>query len=217
MGDLDFSMMRAAMVSNQLRTNNVGDPRIIATMETVARERFVPVDRAALAYVDVPIPLGNDRALNAPLATARLITESRVKLGEKILLVGSATGYAAALLAQLGAIVTALEVDDALIATAKAALGKTVGITLVSGPLNAGWRKGAPYDVIIVDGAIDMVPDAFAAQLAPGGRIVTGLVDKGVTRLAAGCKAGQGVGLVSFADIEAVRLPGFAAPASFSF
>ena len=122
MGDLDFSMMRAAMVSNQLRTNNVGDPRIIAAMETVARERFVPVDRAALAYVDVPIPLGNGRALNAPLATARLITESGVKPGEKVLLVGSATGYAAALLAQLGAIVTALEVDDALIATAKASL-----------------------------------------------------------------------------------------------
>lgn len=209
--------MRAAMVSNQLRTNNVSDPRITAAMQAVARERFVPADRAALAYIDVPVPLGNGRALNAPLVTARLITESGVKAGEEVLLVGAATGYAAALLAELGAIVTALETDDALITAARATLGKTAGINLVCGPLNAGWRKGAPYDVIIVDGAIDVVPDAFAAQLATGGRILTGLVDKGVTRLASGRKAGQSVGLVPFADMEAVRLPGFAAAPVFSF
>lgn len=209
MTELDFSAMRAAMVSNQLRTNNVSDPRIVAAMQAIARERFVPAQRAALAYVDVPIPIGNGRALNAPLATARLITESGVRAGEKVLLVGAATGYAAALLAELGARVTALEADDALMATAKAALGKTDGITLVSGPLAAGWRKGAPYDVIIIDGAVEAVPDALAVQLAAGGRILTGLVDRSVTRLAAGRKTGQGVGLLAFADIEAVRLPGF--------
>ena len=209
--------MRAAMVSSQLRTNNVSDPRIVSAMEAVARENFVPAERASLAYVDVPIPLGNSRFLNAPLATARLITESGVKVGEKVLLVGAATGYAAAVLAELGAVVTALESDALLLANAKKALGKTTDINLVSGPLNAGWRKGAPYDVIIVDGAIEAVPAAFAAQLAAGGRFLTGLVDNGVTRLASGRKTGQGIGLVAFADIETVRLPGFAAPVSFSF
>jgi len=206
------------MVSSQLRTNNVSDPRIVAVMNAVAREDFVPSDRAALAYVDVPIPLAGGRALNAPLATARLIAESRVKPGERVLLVGAATGYAAALLAALGAQVTALEVDEALAATARALIGKVAGITLVSGPLDAGWRKRAPYDVILIDGAIEALPAALAAQLAADGRLLTGLVDNGVTRLARGHKAGQeGVGLVSFADLEIVRLPGFSIPSGFSF
>ena len=83
--------------------------------------------------------------------------------------------------------------------------------------MEAGWRKNAPYDVILIDGAVEGIPTAIAAQLADGGRLLTGLVDKGVTRLALGRKSGTGVGLVSFADLEAVRLPGFAPPASFSF
>lgn len=205
------------MVSSQLRTNNVSDPRIVAALEAVARERFVPAERAALAYIDVPIPLAEGRALNAPLATARLIAESGVKPGEKVLLVGAATGYAAALLAELGASVTALEVDEALAATARTLLGKVSGVKLVTGPLEAGWRKGAPYDVILIDGAIEALPANFAAQLAVDGRLLTGLVDNGMTRLALGRKAGQGVGLVPFADLEAVRLPGFSAPSGFSF
>lgn len=209
--------MRAAMVSNQLRTNNVSEPRIVAALEAIAREDFVPAERASLAYVDVPVPLGNGRFLNAPLATARLIAESGVKAGEKVLLVGAATGYAAALLAKLGAEITALEVDQALIGIARKALGRVSGVNLVSGPLNAGWRKGAPYDVIIIDGAIEALPETFAAQLTAAGRILTGLVDNGLTRLASGRKAGKGVGLVPFTDIEAVRLPGFAQPAGFSF
>jgi protein-L-isoaspartate(D-aspartate) O-methyltransferase len=215
--ELDFSAMRAAMVSSQLRTNNVSDPRIVAAMEAVARERFVPAERAALAYIDVPVPLADGRALNAPLVTARLIAESGIKPGEKVLLVGAATGYAAALLAELGASVTALEVDEALTATARTLLGKASGVRLVTGPLEAGWRKGAPYDVILIDGAIEALPEVFAAQLSAGGRLLTGLVDKGVTRLALGRKAGSGVRLVSFADLEAVPLPGFFAPPRFSF
>jgi len=210
--ELDFSAMRAAMVSNQLRTNKVSDPRIVAAMKAVARERFVPAERAALAYIDVPIPLANGRALNSPLVTARLIAEAGIEPGEKVLLIGAATGYAAALLAELGAKVTALEVDVSL-----TAIGKSVGISSVTGPLEAGWRKNAPYDVILIDGAVEGIPTAIAAQLADGGRLLTGLVDKGVTRLALGRKSGTGVGLVSFADLEAVRLPGFAPPASFSF
>jgi protein-L-isoaspartate(D-aspartate) O-methyltransferase len=215
--ELDFTAMRAAMVSSQLRTNNVSDPRIVAAMEAVARERFVPAERAALAYIDVPIPLSDGRALNAPLVTARLIAESGIRAGEKVLLVAAATGYAAALLAELGAKVTALEVDEALAAAARAALGKLPGVAQVTGPLEAGWRKGAPYDVILIDGAIEVVPAAIAAQLAVDGRLLTGLVDNGVTRLALGRKAGQSVGLVPFADLETVRLPGFAAPSGFSF
>lgn len=212
MSELDFSAMRAAMVSNQLRTNNVTDARVVAAMKAVARENFVPAERAALAYVDVPIPLGHGRGLNSPLVTARLISEAGIEQGEKILLIGAATGYAAALLNELDAQVIALEVDENL-----AAIGKAAGIRYVMGPLEAGWRKGAPYDVILIDGAVETIPAAIEAQLANGGRLLTGLVDKGVTRLALGRKSGQSVGLVSFADLEAVSLPGFTLPKSFSF
>jgi len=210
--ELDFSAMRAAMVSNQLRTNKVNDPRVVTAMKVVARERFVSAERAALAYVDVPIPLGHGRALNSPLVTARLIAESAIEPGEKVLLIGAATGYAAALLQELGANVTALEVDESL-----AAIGKAAGLRYVVGPLEAGWRKGAPYDVVLIDGAVSAVPTAISAQLADGGRLLAGLIDRGVTRLALGRKSGQGVSLVAFADLEAVELPGFSSPESFSF
>ncbi len=212
MSELDFSAMRAAMVSNQLRTNKVNDPRVVTAMKVVARERFVSAERAALAYVDVPIPLGHGRALNSPLLTARLIAESAIEPGEKVLLIGAATGYAAALLQELGANVTALEVDESL-----AAIGKAAGLRYVVGPLEAGWRKGAPYDVVLIDGAVSAVPTAISAQLADGGRLLAGLIDRGVTRLALGRKSGQGVSLVAFADLEAVELPGFSSPESFSF
>ncbi len=107
---------------------------------------------------------------------------------------------------------TALEVDESL-----AAIGKAAGLRYVVGPLEAGWRKGAPYDVVLIDGAVSAVPTAISAQLADGGRLLAGLIDRGVTRLALGRKSGQGVSLVAFADLEAVELPGFSSPESFSF
>lgn len=217
MSELDFSAMRAAMVSNQLRTNNVSEPRMLAVLEAVAREKFVPAERASLAYIDLPVPLSNGRSLNAPLITARLIVEAGIRAGDKVLLVGAATGYATALLAKLGATVVALEEDQALLTQAKANLAGVAGVSLVSGPLAAGWRKEAPYDAIVIDGAVEHVPDALAAQLSDVGRLVTGLVDSGVTRLAFGRKAGAGVGLVPFVEMETVPLPGFSKPKSFSF
>jgi protein-L-isoaspartate(D-aspartate) O-methyltransferase len=204
--------MRVAMVSNQLRTNNVNDPRVIAAMEAVPREQFVPDDRRALAYVDVPIPLGNGRALNSPLATGRLITEAEIRAGEKVLLIGAATGYAAAVLSQLGAKVTGLEEDASLLASTE-----SPGVAWVCGPLSAGWKKSGPYDVIIADGSIEILPDALRDQLADGGRFVGGMIDDGVSRLVAGRRAGKSLSLVPFAEIETVRLPGFEKPQVFNF
>ncbi len=217
MSNQDFSAMRAAMVSNQLRTNSVSDPRVVAAVEAVAREKFVPTERAALAYVDIPVPLGNGRSLNAPLVTARLITEARLKAGGRVLVIGSATGYAAALIAELIGAVTALEEDAGLFAHAKAAIGADARVTLVQGALNAGWAEGGPYDAIIIDGAVEHVPDAIWAQLVEGGVLATGLVEQGLTRLALGNAAGKGHGLMSFADAETAVLPGFATPRGFSF
>jgi protein-L-isoaspartate(D-aspartate) O-methyltransferase len=215
--DLDFSAMRAAMVSNQLRTNAVSNPLVVAAVEAVAREKFVPADRLALAYVDIPVPLGGGRSLNAPLVTARLITEAGLKKGDRVLLVGAATGYAAALIAELVGSVTALEEDAALFEKARLNLGGDDRVTLAKGPLNAGWAAGGPYDAVIIDGAVEAVSDALWAQLVAGGVLATGVVDQSVTRLAIGRAAGNGHGLFAFADAETTILPGFAKPRGCSF
>lgn len=209
---------RHAMIVSQLRPNAVTDVRLIAAMASIPRENFLPPSVGALAYRDRPLPLDGGRELNAPLATARLINEAAILPGQRVLLVGAAGGYAAALIAALGAHVVAVENDSVMIGTARAALGDTVGVTLVEGTLAEGHAADAPYDAIVIDGAVETLPDALVDQVRVGGRIVGGLVDRGnVTRLAAGTRTAGGFSLVPFADIESVILPGFARPRSFSF
>jgi len=214
MTQANYQILRETMVSNQLRTVAVSDPAVVAAMKAVPREAFVPAERVSLAYTDAALPLGGGRALNPPMATGRLLTALDARPGERALVVGAATGYAAALLAEMGLTVTALEEDAALADMARSALK---GVTVVSGPLAEGWAKGAPYDVILVDGAIEHVPDTLKAQLAEGGRMAAGLVERGVTRLAAGRKAGDALVLADFADVDTVVLPGFALPRTFVF
>jgi len=211
-----FEPMRRAMVASQLRTTGVNDPRVVAAMGEVARERFVPEDRRALAYADALVPLGGGRALNPPMALGLLLTEARLTGRERALVVGAGTGYSAALLARLAASVVALEEDADLAAFAGKALAGS-GVEVVKGPLARGWPKGAPYDFILIDGAVEHVPQALADQVADGGRIALGLVDQGVTRLAIGRVAQGAFGATVFADAEAAILPGFEKPRGFSF
>ena len=210
MTEQNFSSMRAAMVESQLRTSDVDDPRVIAAMARVPREDFVPAERRAMAYVDRSIPLAGGRALNPPLATGRLLKEAQVEQGDRVLLIGAATGYSAALLSALGAKVTAVEVEEGPQLTAE-------NVVIVRGPLAAGAPDGAPYDILFIDGAVEQVPAALIAQLADGARVVTGLVERGVTRLCSGRVVSGVLGLVSLTDLEMVVLPGFAAPERFVF
>ena len=210
MSEQTYSSMRTAMVESQLRTSDVDDQRVIAVMARVPREEFVPAERRAMTYIDRPIPLSGGRALNAPLVVGRLLKEARVEAGVKVLLIGAATGYSAALLAELGAQVTAVEEEGG-------ADIAVPGVTLVRGPLAAGAPDGAPYDVLFIDGAVEDVPTALVQQLADGARVVTGLVDRGVTRLCAGRVIGGALGLNSLTDIEMVALPGFGAVKAFTF
>lgn len=213
----DYAAMRQAMVASQLRTTAVTDPRVVATMAEVPRERFVPAGSAALAYRDTAIDLGEGRAMNTPLATARLLVEARLRADDRVLLIGAATGYAAAVLALLVKEVVAVESLPALAVHARDALANLGNVTLVEGPLEAGHPAGAPYDVLVIDGAIEQLPATLASQVADGGRIVSGLVERGVFRLAAGAHRGAATALAPFADIDSVRLPGFAQPRSFTF
>ena len=210
MTEQNFSSMRAAMVESQLRTSDVDDPRVIAAMARVPREDFVPAERRAMAYVDRSIPLAGGRALNPPLATGRLLKEAQVEQGDRVLLIGAATGYSAALLSALGAKVTAVAVEEGPQLTAE-------NVVIVRGPLAAGAPDGAPYDILFIDGAVEQVPAALIAQLADGARVVTGLVERGVTRLCSGRVVSGVLGLVSLTDLEMVVLPGFAAPERFVF
>jgi protein-L-isoaspartate(D-aspartate) O-methyltransferase len=213
----NFEAMRKAMVASQLRTTAVSDARVVAVMQTVARETFVPAERRALAYIDVSIPVGGGRALSAPMVVGRLLNEAQIETTDHVLVIGSGTGYVAALVCSLAKTVVALESDAALGGEAKAALDGVSNVTCVAGPLNEGWADAAPYDVIIIDGAVELVHDSIVAQLKTGGRLVTGLIDHGVTRLALGRRAGSGFGMTSYADADVPVLPGFAKPKAFVF
>lgn len=210
MTEQNYSSMRTAMVESQLRTSDVDDQRVIAAMAKVPREAYVPAERRSMAYVDRPIPLAGGRALNPPLVTGRLLTEAQIAPGDKVLLIGAATGYAAALLVDMGAVVTAVEEEGVLEIAVP-------GITVVRGALNAGAADGAPYDVLFIDGAVEEVPATLVQQLAEDARVVTGVADRSVTRLSSGRVVAGALGLNSLVDIEMVVLPGFGAPKAFVF
>lgn len=216
MTDLDFEHMRRAMVASQLRTTAVNDPRVVSAMGQIPRERFVPAENAAIAYIDRAIPLGQGRALNPPMTTGRLLTEAHPQAADKALVIGAATGYAAALLAELVASVVSLEEDAGLLEAAHKA-PVPANVTIVEGPLAAGWKKKAPYDLILIDGAVEYVPQPIIDQLADGGRLAAAVLDRGVSRLSIGRRSGKGFGLVAFADADAAPLPGFSRPKGFSF
>ena len=212
-----FRAMREAMVTSQLRTTAVSDNRVVAAMARVPRERFVPAERRDTAYTDRAVLLARGRMLNTPMATGKLLTEAYLRRTDRALLIGAATGYAAAVLAALVAEVVAVEFDPGLAEQARAALAETPAVTVVEGQLAAGHPAGAPYDVVVIDGAVREVPQSLIDQLAIAGRLVTGLDDKGVTRLASGVRSARGFGLQHFADAECVSLPGFARARTFQF
>lgn len=212
MTEHNYDSLRKAMVDSQLRTTAVNDPRVVAALAAVPRERFVPADAAHLAYVDRDVPLAPGRALPAAMVLGRLLTEARTRPEDRALVIGSGSGYAAAVLAQLVASVVALEEDEAI------ARGETpANVTQVTGALTEGWAAGAPYDLILFDGAVEQIPAAIVAQLVEGGRIAAAIVSNGVVRLSIGRKGGAGFGLTSIVEASCPTLPGFAKPAGFRF
>lgn len=203
---------RRAMIDSQLRVSGINDPRVLAAFAATAREDYVSADQRSIAYVDRALPLGEGRMLTAPLGQARLVTEAMPKDIDKTLLIGGGTGYLAAVLAPLVASLDVVEDDTRL----SGLPGMKAGSWHAS-PLAEGWPGGAPYDLIVIDGAVEQLPAGFAAQLAENGRIVTGTLDNGVTRIAVGRRSGDDVALVPVADIAMPVLTAFAAPKGWSF
>jgi protein-L-isoaspartate(D-aspartate) O-methyltransferase len=208
----DYAAARAAMVDSQLRPEGVNYPPVAEAMAAVKREDFVADEARDLAYIDRTVSIGGGRLMSPPVVLGKLLTEMAPVAGERALVVGSGTGYSAAVLKEMGLRVTALECSPSL-----AARARELGIETVEGPLEEGWAKDAPYAMILIDGAIEHIPEAIIAQLADHGRLGTALIDRGVSRLAVGRKAGGGFGLHTLADSGAAALPGFSRPRVFTF
>lgn len=212
---MDYQAARRAMVDSQLRPQAVTDPNVVAAMASVARERFVPDSALGFAYFDRALPLGNGRAMCPPATLGRMLVELAVQPGERGLVVGAGTGYSAAVLNEMGAEVVALESDAALVAILQQQAAADV--TVVTGDLTAGALGQEPFDFILVDGAVETIPEALVAQLKVGGRLAGALIERGIQRLVIGRRAESGFGTKSIADAAAPVLPGFARPPAFTF
>lgn len=217
---MDFAEARRLMVDGQLRPNRVEDPRIVAAMRDLPRERFVPPAMVHRAYADADIPLPGGRALLKPLVLARLVQLAGLRRGERALVLAAGTGFGAALMAAIGAGVTAVEADPALAAIARAALAATVppgAVTLIQAAPGAGHAAGAPYDVIMIEGGVHAVPRAIQEQLTEGGRLVTvGLAGGPPGRALLVRRAGGAFTETIEFDAHAPALPGFAPAPAFA-
>lgn len=215
-----FDEMRQTMIDCQLRTTGVSDTRVIEAFAAVPRERFVPADRAMLAYLDEDLAVAPGRYLMEPMAFGQLLMGAGFRAHERVLIIGAGTGYSAAVIARLVRDVVAVEQEPALAIAARANLADmgVDNVQLVEGPLVGGWPEGGPYDVLFFDGAVASVPEALLAQLKDGGRVVGVIVDEGgVQRGSAGVYASGSFGQAEFTDISVKRLPGFDRPKAFTF
>ncbi len=182
---------RRAMIDSQLRVSGINDPAILAAFAATPREDFVPAALRANAYIDRALPLAGGHMLSAPLVQGRMLSEAAPVAGETALVI-SANGYLPALVAALGCKVIHIAPADAA-------------------------KKGADASLILIDGAIEELPAGLTARLAENGRIVTGLVQRGVSRLASGTMVGGEISLLPLAEMGIPVLAEFAAPRRWSF
>ncbi|MFL1460916.1 protein-L-isoaspartate O-methyltransferase family protein [Roseococcus sp. DSY-14] len=217
----DFEAARRMMVLGQLEPNTVNDPLLLRAMGEVPRERFLPAALAARAYADESTPLAPGRALLQPMVLGRLVQALLPQPGERALVLGAGTGYGAAVLAAMGLVVTAVEEEAALVEAGRAALDFALPANrpeLHAANPAQGWPAGAPYRVILVEGAVETVPEALWTQLGEGGRAALVRAGKGMKgRASLFRRAGGTVSEVPSFDAAAPLLPAFAAPAGFRF
>jgi len=170
---MNIEQARFNMIEQQIRPWNVLDQDVLDTLVVVKREEFVPESAKALAFVDTEIPLGGGEAMFTPKLEARLLQELQLKKHETVLEIGAGSGYMAALLAHKGRAVTTVEIRPELKALAESNLAKAgiSNVTVELGNGAQGWDKGAPYDVIVISGALEVLPEVFLKQVKVGGRI----------------------------------------------
>ena len=215
----DSATARRMMVDGQVRTADVHNPDLIAAMLAVPREHFVPPRLAAQAYVDSDLEIAKGRVILKPMVLAKLLQAAQLQGDQQVLDVGCGFGYSSAIMARLAGSVVALEEDAQLASQAKEALAQNGAgnVTVVTGPLAAGWPAAAPYDVILLNGASEIAPEALGRQLKPGGRLA-GIFGRPPAAKATIFRPVEGhlAGRPIF-DAAAPLLPGFVAPPAFVF
>jgi protein-L-isoaspartate(D-aspartate) O-methyltransferase len=204
----NFSAQRAHMVQSQLMPSAVTEPRLLAAMAALPRETFVPSERRAVAYADRPIPLANGRMLLDPVTQAKLIQLAGIGAEDRVLIVGCASGYGAAVVARLGREVFAIDEDETLVAAATVNIGAT-NVTVKQARHAAGLPENAPYQAIIVEGRVPELPEALLGQLAEGGRLVAILGEDGAAKAILFLSSDGTVGAREAFDAPAPALPGF--------
>jgi protein-L-isoaspartate(D-aspartate) O-methyltransferase len=209
---------RQAMVESQLMPCGIVEPRLVDALLAVPRERFVAPGRASLAYAEAAQPIAPGRYLPVPLTTGRLLARANPLAGEQVLLLGAATGYAAAVMAAMGAHVIALESDPALGQAARRALAPWPIARVLEGPLEDGAPDHAPFDLIMVDAAVEQIPAAIEEQLKPEGRAVLVFAGAdGIHRAGIGRRSSGGLSFDWFAEAPAPLLPQFRTGPAFRF
>jgi protein-L-isoaspartate(D-aspartate) O-methyltransferase len=219
---VDFSQARRMMVDSQLRTFDVNDIPLLDAMDSVPRELFVLPGREELAYIDQDVLISDGAArryMLSPMNLGRMIQAFGLETGERALDVACGRGYASAVLHELGAQVTALESDETLASEARKSLAAAGAgrVEVVTGPLDHGYAKNAPYDVILLNGSVDMRPDALLRQLADGGRLVCVKGRGRAARATLYVRSGDAFGERALFDAAAPMLAAFVQEPGFTF
>ena len=218
---MDFSVARRNMVESQLRTNKITQDALLDAMRDVPRELFLPKRVQHLSYVDEDAPLGNARYETEPMVLATMIQSLDVRPDEIVLVVGAATGYSAAVLGRLAKTVFAVEEDETLSGTASSTLTALAcdNAVVVEGTLTEGLGQEAPYDAILLNGAVSAVPEALVEQLKEGGRLAAVIreTDDTTGRLVLVVKQDGVVSERVVANASIPFLAGFAPKPAFAF
>lgn len=219
--DVDFTRARRFMRDGQLTPNGVTDPLLLRAMEEIPREVFLPPAMRHRAYADEGVPLGEGRMLLAPMVLARMLQLALPQPGERALVLAAGVGYGAAVLARMGLKVLGLEADPALVAAARHALDFALSESrpeIVAGDPSLGMPTGAPYRLILIEGAVESVPPALFSQLSEGGRLVAIRRRPGeVGRVVLFRRMGGAVSELQGLDAAAPLLPAFTAAPGFIF
>lgn len=171
---IDMEQARFNMIEQQIRPWEVLDPEVLGVLAVVKREDFVPATHRALAFADLELPIGNGQTMLQPKVDARVLQEVGLRSTDIVLEVGTGSGYMAALLAAKAEYVHSVEIDPVLAETARRNLRQAgvANVSVETGDASQGWSGSAPYDAIVISGALPELPEAFLQQLKPGGRLV---------------------------------------------
>lgn len=215
----DTAPARLNMVEGQIRTNKVTDRRIVDAMAAVPREMFVPKSLKGVAYIDQAIRIASDRYLMEPMVLARLLQAADIGPEAVVLDLGCGTGYSTAILARLAAAVVALESDSTLADTATENLTELQAdnTAVVTGKLPEGCPDQGPYDVAVIEGAIEQVPPAIIEQMAEGGRVVAVVNQDGIGRATLFIRQGDNLSGNVLFEAAVPPLPGFGRERGFVF